>query len=133
VLNLPYGFLVPDRSGADRRKGRLQVGPSPAELRLVKQVPHRAKTSGRAIIRGSAAGRIFDFEAEIVGLSDREAYLVTNSEPVHKAKLQVRHQGAIPGGRPSTTCAFEWDGAYISMATYKVADDGTVIIQPEDY
>ena len=95
-------------------------------------MPKRTEPPRLAVIRGQAAGRTFDFEAEIIGLSPREAYLVTNSDPVHKVTLRVRDQGSVLGGRPSTTCAFEWDGVYISLATYKVADDGTIFIQPED-
>jgi hypothetical protein len=83
-------------------------------------------------IRGTAAGMTFDFEARIVGISDQEAFFVTKSELEHHARVRVRHQGSVLGGRPYTTCTFEWDGAYISFANYLVADDGAILVQPED-
>jgi hypothetical protein len=75
----------------------------------------------------------FDFEAEITGISDQEAFLVTDSEPPDKASVRVRYRGFVLGGRPNTTCNFEWDGSFISLASFEVDDAGTVFIRPEDY
>jgi hypothetical protein len=87
----------------------------------------------KAVIHGRAAGLTFDYVARLVAASDKEAFLITDSDPPHQAHVRVRHEGAVLGGRPSTTCGFEWDGEYISLAMYRVNPDGSVEIEPEDY
>jgi hypothetical protein len=87
---------------------------------------------GRAAIRGQAAGQTFDFTAQITARSDKEALLVTDSDPPHHARVAARYVGDVLSD-DETICGFEWDGRYIALAMWRVDRSGVVMITPHDH
>jgi hypothetical protein len=93
-----------------------------------------AKQSRReARIYGTVAGRSFEYVADVVGLSDSEAFFVTRSDPPHRVHVKCRYAGSVLGGRPSVTCSFSFDGEYLALAQVSALENAGWLVRPEDY
>jgi len=92
-------------------------------------------------VYGEAYGRTYDYECELISRTDKEAIFATRTEPKHEIRITPRYVGSIIGsadfndrdGKPTTVCAFLFDGEYVALALFKEDADGNIEITPHEY
>lgn len=90
-------------------------------------------------VRGRAYGRIYDYECELIDRSYSKAIFETKSEPKHRIEITPRYVGSRIGskdfnnddGKPTTVCAFFFDGEYVALAFFKEYGQNMEIIPHE--